>query len=90
MCHRQGTASAPCNLDSRFSFCRGGQGNGREFNINYTFIPLPDHKFLSGLRGMELFPPNHPILLVFSLLSRSFLSPLNHLVLSLYFSSVVK
>lgn len=57
MCHRQGAAPAPCNLNSRFSLCRGGQGNGREFNVNYTFIPLPDHKFLSRLRGMQLSPP---------------------------------
>lgn len=54
MCHRQGAAPAPCNLDSRFSLCRGGQGNGIEFNVNYTFIPLPDHKFLTQLRGMQL------------------------------------
>lgn len=58
MCHRQGAAPAPCNLDSRFSLCRGRQGNGREFNVNYTFIPLSDHKFLSRLRGMQLSLPN--------------------------------
>lgn len=64
MCHRQGAAPAPCNLNSRFSLCRGGQGNGREFNINYTFIPLSDHKFLIHSVGCS-FPSQSPYLAVF-------------------------